>query len=405
MRGEELLYRLEEIDPDYLNAAEKAHGYRVSRWLALGAAAACLALLGYAGVRLLLPGSEPAENQPALPLLSVAENFGGGMGFEGYMAYDISELVSANPWQEDMNLTSLPVYRNPVTYDETYHLPSGAAFDKMEALLRQTAGRLGLEDLVITDDSPDEETRAQIQSKMEGAGLTVPEEFFDPTRLLAQAGDTELQVDLHLTAEISFEPARPLPQEYSFTHYSTYKEIEAAAEYLRTQYGELLGMEEPRLNLYGGDYDIYGRQLYRLEFFEGAGSDLDQILHYNFTPVAFYCDDAGGLFLVRIWQPDLSQKMGDYPIITADQARELLLEGHYITTVPYEMPGREYIRKVELVYRTGTQEEYYMPYYRFYAELPQEKRENGLNTYGAYYVPAVSGEYLTGMPTWDGSFN
>ena len=171
------------------------------------------------------------------------------------------------------------------------------------------------------------------------------------------------------------------------------------------QYGELLGMEEPRLNLYGGDYDIYGRQLYRLEFFEGAGSDLDQILHYNFTPVAFYCDDAGGLFLVRIWQPDLSQKMGDYPIITASQARELLLEGHYITTVPYEMPGREYIRKVELVYRTGTQKEYYMPYYRFYAELPQEKRENGLNTYGAYYVPAVSGEYLIGMPTWDGSFN
>ena len=97
MRGEELLYRLEEIDPAYLNAAEKARGYRVSRWLALGAAAACLALLGYAGIRLLLPGSEPAEAQLALPLLSVAEDFGGGMGFEGYMAYDISELVSANP--------------------------------------------------------------------------------------------------------------------------------------------------------------------------------------------------------------------------------------------------------------------------------------------------------------------
>ena len=240
---------------------------------------------------------------------------------------------------------------------------------------------------------------------MEGAGLTVPEGFFDPTRLLARAGDTELQVDLHLTAEISFKPARPLPPEYSFTHYSTYEEIEAAAEYFRAQYGELLGMEEPRLNLYGGDYDIYGRQLYRLEFFEGDGSDLDRILHYNFTPVAFYCDDTGGLFLVRIWQPDLSQKMGDYPIIIASEARELLLEGHYITTVPYEIPGREYIRKVELVYRTGTQKEYYMPYYRFYAELPQEKRENGLNTYGAYYVPAVSGEYLTGMPTWDGSFN
>ena len=61
MRGEELLYRLEEIDPAHLNAAEKARGYRVSRWLALGATAACLALLGYAGIRLLWPGSEPAR--------------------------------------------------------------------------------------------------------------------------------------------------------------------------------------------------------------------------------------------------------------------------------------------------------------------------------------------------------
>ena len=97
--------------------------------------------------------------------------------------------------------------------------------------------------------------------------------------------------------------------------------------------------------------------------------------------------------------------MGDYPVITAGEARELLAEGHYLTSVPYEMPGEEYIRRVELIYRTGTQEEVFMPYYRFYAQLPQEKREDGLNTYGAYYVPAVSGEYLTELPTWDGSFN
>ncbi len=28
-----------------------------------------------------------------------------------------------------------------------------------------------------------------------------------------------------------------------------------------------------------------------------------------------------------------------------------------------------------------------------------------LKTYGAYYVPAVSGEYISNMPAWDGSFN
>ncbi len=45
-----------------------------------------------------------------------------------------------------------------------------------------------------------------------------------------------------------------------------------------------------------------------------------------------------------------------------------------------------------------------MPYYRFYVELPEEKRA-GLNNYGAYYVLAVEKEYLTNMPVWDGSFN
>lgn len=55
-------------------------------------------------------------------------------------------------------------------------------------------------------------------------------------------------------------------------------------------------------------------------------------------------------------------------------------------------------------YNTGEREEYFMPYYRFYVELPEEKRA-GLNNYGAYYVPAVEKEYLTNMPVWDGSFN
>ena len=46
-----------------------------------------------------------------------------------------------------------------------------------------------------------------------------------------------------------------------------------------------------------------------------------------------------------------------------------------------------------------------MPYYRFYVELPEETQNNGLNTYGAYYVPAVESRYISNMPTWEGSFN
>ena len=92
------------------------------------------------------------------------------------------------------------------------------------------------------------------------------------------------------------------------------------------------------------------------------------------------------------------------------QARELLINDNYITSVPYKMPGEEYIKKVELVYRTGDMEECYLPYYRFLVELPEEENseiesEHELKSYGAYYVPAVESSYLTNMPVWDGGFN
>ncbi len=97
--------------------------------------------------------------------------------------------------------------------------------------------------------------------------------------------------------------------------------------------------------------------------------------------------------------------MGDYPIISAEEAKKLLLNKNYITTVPNEFPGESYIAKTELVYRTGAHEKYFMPYYRFYVELPAAEREGGMKTYGAYYVPAVLGSYISNMPVWDGSFN
>ena len=88
--------------------------------------------------------------------------------------------------------------------------------------------------------------------------------------------------------------------------------------------------------------------------------------------------------------------MGDYPIISVKEAQALLCAGNYITTVPEEFPGEEHIARVELIYRDS---------YRFYVEVPDMARDNGLKTYGAYYVPAVSGEFLSELPVWEGQFN
>ena len=107
------------------------------------------------------------------------------------------------------------------------------------------------------------------------------------------------------------------------------------------------------------------------------------------------------------------QKLGDYPIITADEARELLFNGNFVTSIPSEELRADTVREediaaVELVYRPGNVEQIFMPYYRFSIRLrdrEDERSELGLKNYGAFYVPAVESEYLTEMPVWDGTFN
>ena len=64
--------------------------------------------------------------------------------------------------------------------------------------------------------------------------------------------------------------------------------------------------------------------------------------------------------------------------------------------------------KLLVVILALTLEEVFMPYYRFYVELPKidgMSMAEGLKCYGAFYVPAVSGEYLVNFPMWDGTIN
>lgn len=91
--------------------------------------------------------------------------------------------------------------------------------------------------------------------------------------------------------------------------------------------------------------------------------------------------------------------------ITRKEAEELLARGNYITGCGYGLPGMEYVAGSELVYRTGLTEAYYLPYYRFYVELPQQGRPDGMKTFAAYYVPAVAAEYIADMPLWEGTYN
>jgi len=419
MKPEVLLERIGDINDDYIaEAAPVSKSRRSSPFARWGALAACIALSIFTLNKIMPPKS--IDNSPGsnnLPMLTITEGMNEGMGFEGYMAFDISEIVDSNPWSSPFPITTLPVYKNPLTYDK-YSQVIGSDLEKMKGLLLSVAERLGVDadSIEITNYFADEYDKAAIIDKLEKAGSKVPEGYFNPTSVILDKNGIRIEVDQQLTATITFKPEINLPEDYSFTHYSAYEKKVEAAEYLKAEFKDLIGMDNPRVNVYGGDYAVfsgedieaYGMEQakgYSIEFYDGTDDIVSEIVNFNFNRVAFYPDDEGKLFLARVFQPDLSLLAGDYPIITAEEAKELLNEGHYLTTVPEKKPGLEYVAKVELIYRAYGTEQYYIPYYRFYVELPEMERENGLKTYGAYYVPAVEGKYITNMPIWDGSFN
>lgn len=378
MRGNELLDMMEFVDPVFIEAADTRPNFPKRNWIKWSSLAACFAIILYIGTKTFSP--EPTEIISELQTLTISEDTSNSMGFEGYKAYNISEVINSNPWSEEIELSTLPVYKNQEFSDED-HTVSNEDIIKMKEFSSEVAERFGLNTSVLDIN-------------------------YDPTYLTAETTtDTmTIQVDQSMTAAISFEPAISLPEEYNFTANASYEETFEAAQYLKNTYPDIIGIVDPEINIQGGNYNIYLQQNYNIEFFDANGNNIEKIVNYNFNRVAFYGDDDGKLFLVRIFQPNLSQKLGDYPIITTAEATELLLNAHYITTVPYEMAGENYIAKVELIYRTSTYEQYYMPYYRFYVEIP-ELEEDGLKTYGAYYVPAIESQYITNMPLWDSSFN
>lgn len=333
--------------------------------------------------------AEPSATIDGLPVLTM-EFMVDGMGYEGYMAHSFDEIKNANPWSEDLGITHLPVFRNSANYakyDADYQ-PTMADMDALKFELATVMKRFGVEDQSIR-----------------------PGELDWKPALKIQKGDISFTVDYDLTTTIRDEenPAT-LPAEFEYTNYNMpYEKYQLIGEYLKEEYADFIDMENPCINVFGGDYNIYDDQDYQISFYDACEDPVQRIINYNFNGVQFYLLD-GTLDLFRVFHPDLSDVVGNYPIISAEEAKALLIDHVYATTVPYDFPGEEYIRHCELVYRDNAYETYFLPYYRFYVELPQEQESEpftkyGLNTYGAYYVPAVEGKYIENMPVWELRFN
>lgn len=389
MNSKDLYHAINKVDDDILERSETTK--RRHNWLKWAAMAACLGLVIGGGI---FWKSSRQTGPGGLPMLHIQDNTQGGMGFEGVLCYDIDEIDNGNPWREDMVFSTLPVFENLAYHSagEPVGLKESSILKRLEA----ACAALGLEN-------------AEREYERNGAKVI---------SITAEAGGMTVTVGANGEVTVNFKDGLALPEQLNFTWHDTSRhEAEEVMAYFIQKFSQLISFEEPEIVLSGdyimwNDYDQEGNYITEVRFdreyilYEGAGDETEDLLNYKMQFVQFYPDDEGRLSIIRIHDAlSCANKLGDYPIITAAEARDCLLEGNYITCVPYEIEDETLIKKEELVYRSSVLEKTLMPYYRFYVELPEMRRENGPTDFGAYYVPAVKPEYISNMPLWDGRIN
>lgn len=418
MRAENLMRAIGLLEEDLVLEAQRPERLRVirrRRWVALAACAALLMALPWLRMAPWLSGGagsaqdslqaeagenrEDAAEQTLEPFF--ADVAAGGFGFEGVLAYDAQELGSTGPWQEGQTTPqTLPVYRNQNDLLAEGAVQFGLDAQQMEQQLRALTAALGYE-VDAVRISPDAQQIAAYRQRLEQQGRdpdTDPNYEVNTRPYSASAEAEGAEFEILTTGEFTVRLTEPLklPQEYRMTQQSTLADAERTSLYLAGLYAEQLGTVNPQPQAQV-TYSDSGEK--KLTLAVRSGGTLErQLLEFGFGGLQFYLDETGNACtMFRLWGTQaVGEKMGDYPLISAEEAAALLAEGSCYTSVTEPFPGVEYLARTELVYREGTQA--VAPYYRFWVELPALAQENGLRTFGAYYVPAVKAEYLIDPP-------
>ena len=358
----------------------------------LGAVAPVLAPKGGAG-EMNTAGTQQDEmtSDAALPEFSLKEANGAGFGMEAVMVREESELVpTAWPVSSGETPASLPVYENARPADAT----GARAYtqEELSALAQQTAAALGFE-VERVELSPTEAQRQATMERFEAAAEKQAQLDYNLAPDSAAAVCTNGAV---VTASRTGTVRVELAEGFDAAPYTQDAQAYAAAvQRLADEYGAAFGMQAPQAAVQA-DYTVEGNVHLTNFVWDAAASPAQQLLFASCGRLSFSAGESGAILYE---QPQPGRALGEYALISESEARAMLLQGQCLTSVPYAVESEADIAAVELCYREGS--EVYAPWYRFWVKLPEEAQQNcapGCTVYGAYYVPAVRGEYIAGAP-------
>lgn len=284
-----------------------------------------------------------------------------GLEYDAFVkyAYDASELVGNNPWNENLEIERLPIFRKKARNIECSDL------EKTTEAVKQMNDENNLN--LLVDGSAED-----------GINIRLPEE--------------------------------------KYTDF-TAKELAEQYKTIAEKYGKLVGLDDAEFSMVN-TYSLIGRKYYNAFFYQSSDNAFEAIMNYNFKQVRIteygysfekyyygYGEPSDTLTLNYTNRFDTLQCSGFYPIITVQKAKEQLYNGKYYATFDNSdvesafKAAEDKIKSVELVY-LDTYSDESLPYYRFIVEIDGLEDETKLHAEGIkrfinVFVPAIDSAYIS----------
>lgn len=337
-------------------------------------------------------GNYGTDDLPNLPLLSASCQFAEGSGGSGIWIAEIGSYQSEGLWFDGPPPDTLPVYEETLEAGLT-ESSTGVLSDPtaMEACLDDFLSRFG------ADQTTCQVTRYNLlwQEWSEDEPLAYLNAVF--------SDGSEVCVSYDLMATISLSPER-LSDEIRNADRTTFEGMEALGQAVTKELDWLLCMDTPIPAVTGGDVDLYGEPIYQLHIYDG-GYPLRLTRPAAYQPI-WTTGTSADTLVIQMDGRAGRELVGEYPIITPEEAEEQLLSGSWVGYNEnwYTIPTADQILRSHLVYCTNL-DGYTMPYYRFYLDfgetialqdsVTQLPTGETVSMLEFYYVPAVEVQYLT----------
>ena len=377
MKSEDILKAIGNIDEKYISQADKEKGtvMRLVKPLAVIAACVCLVAGGIGAYR-----HFSYKNLPQLGSYNIVFD---SMGFDGTNSYSLKNSDDINPWNGQTKIRTLPVYKN-LCYSGGSLTQSHYSAQELETMANQVAEFFG-ETVISTQITTADDDENQIYA------------------LIAQTESLQISVNGR-GASVIFKSEQ-------FSDEKTvglFSELEKNAESF-----DSTGYVSGNAATISDSGEWLGNKLIAYKL---GKNTVENIVNFNLRPVEVSFSKDGNVYSVHFEDyTSCSEKLGDYPIISADDAKAMLLNGKYLTSVDEEnliscgKVTEKLIEKVDLVYYTTGNPELYMPYYRFFVRLDlleqrTESVDADFESYGYFYVPAVNEKCFENYELFDGSF-